>query len=142
MAKDPVEKAKEGLREIMVEYADRPSELTRIVDDMGRDRWIKELFFIIRHPLIQRHKLLALIYLSMQMFLSAVFLVTGLMLVIPSSEQEFHSAISSILDLLLTKSVGGTRLIAFFLGLALLIMCIITLSDAGEMLHTLGLTEE
>ncbi|RLG41267.1 MAG: hypothetical protein DRO05_04390 [Thermoproteota archaeon] len=113
-----------------------------VVDELEKDSIVKEFFYMIRHPMLQRNKFLTFLYLLMQMFLSAVFLVFGLILIIPSSEEEFQSVIATFINLLSSASIRGTRLLAFFLGLALLVMCISSLANVSETLHALGLVEE
>ncbi|RLG43603.1 MAG: hypothetical protein DRN92_09195 [Thermoproteota archaeon] len=140
--KKTIEEFKKSTRALLDAIGDDPAELSTAVDELEKDSDVKELFYIIRHPMLQRNKFLTFLYLLMQMFLSAIFLVFGLILIIPSSEEEFQSVIASLINLLSSASIRGTRLLAFFLGLALLIMCITSLSNVSETLYALGLVEE
>lgn len=144
--KDLPEKSIEDFRRstkaLLDDVGGDPAKLSMVVDELEKDSIVKEFFYVIRHPMLQRNKFLTFLYLLMQMFLSAVFLVFGLILIIPSSEEEFQSVIATFVNLLSSASIRGTRLLAFFLGLALLVMCISSLANVSETLHALGLVEE
>ncbi|HIE23279.1 MAG TPA: hypothetical protein EYP68_03520 [Candidatus Korarchaeota archaeon] len=140
--KKTIEDFKRSAKALLDDVGEDPAKLSLVVDELEKDSTVKEFFYIIRHPMLQRSRFLTFLYLLMQMFLSAVFLVFGLILIIPSSEEEFQSVIASFINLLSSASIKGTRLLAFFLGLALLVMCITSLANVSETLYALELVEE
>ncbi|GEM_PF-6059530 len=140
--KKTIEEFKKSTKTLLDDVEGDPAKLSIVIDELEKDKAVKEFFYAIRHPMLQRNRFLTFLYLLMQMFLSAIFLVFGLILIIPSSEEEFQSVIASFINLLSSASIRGTRLLAFFLGLALLVMCITSLSNVSETLHALGLVEE
>ncbi len=121
---------------------DDPSEVASLIKRMERDPALSRLVFAIRHPLLYGSKFLGLLYVLMQFLLSAIFLVVGLLLVVPSSEEEFQGAMYQFLDLLTQANVSGIRFLTFLVGLALLVMCVNSLSNAGEVMQGLGVMEE
>ncbi len=139
---DPIEDFKESLRKLLDHVERDPAKLSMILDELERDREVRDFFFTVKHPMLQRNRFLTFLYMIIEMFLSAIFLILGLLFIIPTSEQEFQSVIASFISLLSSVSIRGTRLLAFFLGLALLIMSIMNLSDVGESMRVLGLVEE
>ena len=130
------------LADIVRDSLDDPSRVFSLIKRMEKDQTLSKLVFAIRHPLLYGSKFLGLLYVLMQFLLSALFLVVGLLLVVPSSEEEFQTVMYQFLDLLTQANVSGLRFLAFLVGLALLVMCVNSLANAGEVMQGLGVTEE
>ncbi|MDK2464413.1 MAG: hypothetical protein QI223_06560 [Candidatus Korarchaeota archaeon] len=139
---DSVDDVVDRLAGIVRSSLDDPSKVFSLIKSMEKHETLSRLVFAIRHPLLYGSKFLGLLYVLMQFLLSALFLVTGLLLVVPSSEEEFQEVMYQFLDLLTKANVSGLRFLAFLVGLALLVMCVNSLANAGEVMQGLGVTEE
>jgi len=132
----------EEMADLLKKKLEDPSDLAKVITEMERHPELSKFVFAVRHPLLFDSRFLGVLYVLMQFLLSAIFLVAGVLLVVPSTEVEFQSAIYQFMDLLTQANITGLRFLAFLVGLALLIMCVTSLSNAGEVLQGLGVMEE
>jgi len=132
----------EEMTKLLKKKLENPSDLAKVISEMERHPELSKFVFAVRHPLLFGSRFLGVLYVLMQFLLSAIFMVAGVLLVIPSTEVEFQNVIYQFMDLLTQANITGLRFLAFLVGLALLIMCVTSLSNAGEVLQGLGVMEE
>jgi len=132
----------EEMTKLLKKKLENPSDLAKVISEMERHPELSKFVFAVRHPLLFGSRFLGVLYVLMQFLLSAIFMVAGVLLVVPSTEVEFQNVIYQFMDLLTQANITGLRFLAFLVGLALLIMCVTSLSNAGEVLQGLGVMEE
>ncbi len=133
---------RECISRVLRKSAGDPSRLSRVVAELERDPETSKFVFAVRHPLLHGSRFLGFLYVVAQFLLSAIFLVAGIMMVVPSTEQEFQQTLYRIMEALGQFNVTGTRFLVFLIGVALLAMCVTGLSSAGEVLRGSGVLEE